>query len=258
MDLVAEKKFEITGTGIKALAAATMLIDHIGAGLLLYWLRQQTTYTGQIAQLETLYWTMRRIGRMAFPLYCYMLVEGYLHTKDLKKYVLRILAMGLISEVPFDLALKWKPVDWAHNNVMWELSLGLTVLLLMDTVLYKLEDVISDYQVRRMLRVAVMLLGMLIGHLTRFDYSAGGIACISVMYFLYGDTKEQRLMSYAAGVLMLALMCGEIEVFAFAMLIPIYFYEGHRGRDSKALRVFFYTFYPIHLIAIYLVRLLFL
>lgn len=253
----AVKRFEITGTGLKTIAVVTMLIDHIAAGFLLYWLNQQTDMD-VFNHYRTVYMVMRRIGRMAFPIYCYMLVEGFLHTSNLKKYVLRILAMAVISELPFDLALRWKTIDLTHNNVMWELALGLLVLLLIHSVLYKTADKIQDVVVRRLIAVAIMLAGMGIGYLLQLDYAESGIACISVMYFLYGVSKEQRLTSFGMGVLMLALMSGEIEVYAFIMLIPLFFYDGKRGRDSKLLRVFFYTFYPVHLIIIYIARLLLL
>lgn len=253
----AVKRFEITGTGLKTIAVVTMLIDHIAAGFLLYWLNQQTD-VDVFNHYRTVYMVMRCIGRMAFPIYCYMLVEGFLHTSNLKKYVQRILTMAVVSELPFDLALRWKLIDWTHNNVMWELALGLIVLLAIHSVLYKTEDAIKDERLRRILAAAIMLAGMGIGHLLQLDYSEGGIACISVMYFLYGVTKEQRLTSFGMGVLMLALMSGNIEVFAFIMLIPFFFYDGKRGRDSKFLRVFFYTFYPVHLIIIYIARLILL
>lgn len=253
----AENKFEITGTGVKTIAVVTMLIDHVAAGLLKYWL---STHAGSqdVSIYYDIYWIMRSIGRMAFPLYCYMLVEGFLHTSNLQKYVLRILGMAVISEVPFDLALRWQLIDIEHNNVMWELALGLVVLLCMHRVLFNMDTIIKSEVLRRGMAVAIMLVGMLIGHVLNLDYSNSGIACIAMMYFLYGYTRQQRLISYATGVLMLALMSGSIEIYAFLMLIPLYFYEGHRGRDSKVLRVFFYTFYPLHLITIYVVRLIFM
>ena len=252
-----EKKFEVTGTGLKTIAVITMLIDHVAAGLILYWINQQI-YTDDVARVYKVYWAMRYIGRMAFPLYCFMLVEGFMHTSNLKKYVLRILAIAVVSEFPFDYGLKFMRLDLKHNNVMWELALGLFVLYLMNTVLHRTNYLISNDINRRLVMVAIMFAGMLIAHFAHLDYSQGGIACISVMYFLYGQTKEQRITSFAAGALMLALMCGEIEVWSFVMLIPIFFYEGHRGRDSKFLRIFFYSFYPVHLTIICLVRLLFL
>ena len=257
MTLDAGRKFEITGTGFKTIAVVTMLIDHIAVGILLYWLNQQTDMV-VFNRFKDVYWVMRGIGRMAFPIYCYMLVEGFLHTSNLKKYVLRILAMAVVSELPFDLALRWKLIDWSHNNVMWELALGLFVLFLIHSVLYKTADTIQDERLRRLIAAAIMLAGMGIGYLLKLDYSEGGIACITAMYFLYGVSKEQRITSFGIGVLMLALMSGKIEVLAFIMLIPLFFYNGKRGHDSKALRVFFYTFYPVHLIIIYLVRLILL
>ena len=83
--------------------------------------------------------------------------------------------------------------------------------------------------------------------------------CIAVMYAWRGNgTKMDRLISFATGVAVLAVCDGSIEVWAFLMLIPMYFYEGNRGLDNKALRLFFYLFYPVHLLILGLIANLFI
>ena len=91
-------KLEITGTGLKLIAVITMLIDHIGAGIIKY---NELGYISIIGDMD-LYTLLRAIGRMAFPIYCYMLVEGFVHTRNIWKYGLRLLAVAVISELPFN------------------------------------------------------------------------------------------------------------------------------------------------------------
>ena len=185
--------FEITGTDLKFIAVITMLIDHMGVALVANMIRQGVEPFSFIVAND-LYHVMRYIGRMAFPIYCYMLVEGFLHTRNIKKYGLRLLLVALISEIPSNL-----------------------------------------------------------------DYGPGGICCIAVMYAWRGNgTKMDRLISFATGVAVLAVCDGSIEAWAFLMLIPMYFYEGNRGLDNKALRLFFYLFYPVHLLILGLIANLFI
>lgn len=87
--------------GLKLIACVTMLIDHIGATLVMQLLRNANAY---IPELWTLYCTMRVIGRVAFPIYSFLLVEGFHHTRDVKKYVGRLGIGMLLSEIPFDVA----------------------------------------------------------------------------------------------------------------------------------------------------------
>ncbi len=250
-----EKKFEVTGTGLKLLAVITMFIDHVASGLFRPWVNAQVLLTNYDTY-NLIYKTMRGVGRLAFPIYCFMLVEGFFHTRSIKKYALRLLGVAVVSELIFDKALKYTWVDFTHNNVLWELLLGLGILTAMDTILNRTGEFITSELVRRILMVAVLLVGMVIAYFAKLDYKQSGIACIGIMYFLYGCTTEKRTAAFAAGVAILTLMSSETEIYALAVLPLMYLYRGSRGRDSKALRVFFYGFYPVHLLLIYALRLI--
>ena len=99
---------------LKYIAMLTMLIDHIAASGLIFLLIDAGMST-------RLYFISRMIGRIAFPIYVFLLVEGFVHTKDIKKYIIRIALFALISEVPFDLAFYNTVFDIYHQNFMWEL-----------------------------------------------------------------------------------------------------------------------------------------
>ena len=124
-----------SGTALKTIACITMLVDHIGAscieaGLLLPELEKGEVSGGALDQLSLfqLDRVLRFTGRLAFPVFCFLLVEGFVHTHDVKKYVRRLFLFALISEVPFDLAFFRTPFALDHQNVYWTLALGVLAM----------------------------------------------------------------------------------------------------------------------------------
>ena len=101
----------ISGSTLKIIAIITMLIDHIGAGVLgrllvVRGMNEAADLNAWIDANSTLvitYQMMRFVGRLAFPIFCFLLIEGFEHTHDVKKYALRLLSFCLVSEIPFDL-----------------------------------------------------------------------------------------------------------------------------------------------------------
>ena len=137
-----EKKKGISGSTLKMIAIVTMLIDHIGAAVLARLL--MVNGLGELNQTNTdaimqwlsangaLYWTytiMRMIGRVAFPIFCFLLVEGFLHTHDVKKYAMRLGLFALLSEIPFDLAFSSKILEFNYQNVFFTLFIGLLTMI---------------------------------------------------------------------------------------------------------------------------------
>ena len=125
----------LSGTALKYIACITMLIDHIGAScieadILLPALAAGAASCGGIpvSTLLAADRVLRYIGRLAFPIFCFLAVEGFLHTHDVKKYVRRLLLFGLLSEVPFDLAFFRTPFAPQHQNVYWTLALGVLAM----------------------------------------------------------------------------------------------------------------------------------
>ena len=117
--------FSLSGTALKRIACLSMLLDHIGASLLENGLFRCSAIDPRLVGLDQL---LRLAGRLAFPIYCFLLVEGFLHTHDFKKYALRMLGFALISEWPFDWAF-FSGVYWGHQNVYFTLLLGLALIL---------------------------------------------------------------------------------------------------------------------------------
>lgn len=258
METNVEKKKGISGSTLKIIAIVTMFIDHVAAGIggRLLW---QTGYmelamAGDIngviewqmeyGTLFTLYSIMRMIGRLGFPIFCFLLIEGFAHTRDVKKYALRLGAFALISEIPFDLAFSGEVLEFTYQNVFFTLFLGLLTMI----CLAKIEEAHVNAKMNKVARffasAGVIFIFCVIAELLKTDYAAIGVISIVVMY-LFRKKKVSQIM---AGCIV---FCWEIT--APLAFIPIGFYNGERGMKLK---YFFYAFYPAHLLLIYIVALL--
>lgn len=213
-----KRKIGLSVFDLKCIAVFTMLIDHIGAFL----------YPQAI-------W-MRYVGRLAFPIYCFLIAEGYIHTRDVKKYMGRLFLFALLSEIPYDLARNGMVFYKDHQNVFFTLLLGLICIYALDTLhsLWKSAAVFAA-------------VGLLTHFIVRPDYGIGGIVMILLFYVFRGRTLEKWV---SVGALNIAYY-GGIQSAAVLALIPIQLYNGSKGRSAK---YFFYAFYPVHLAAIYFIR----
>lgn len=222
----------LSGSTLKIIAMISMLIDHIGA-ILIAPLLEQTELSSNL--LEVVYYSMRTIGRIAFPIFCFLIVEGFLHTKDIKKYALRLLLFSFISEIFFDLALTKTLCYLAYQNVFFTLFIGLIVLI-----------AIKKYEQKPYLQIVFLILGCMAAEVLKTDYSYIGIVLIVLLYKLR-DSRKQQLLYTAAFSLLLG---NPFIIIAYALL---YFYNGTRGLSLKYV---FYCFYPVHLLVLYFLCLL--
>lgn len=244
------KRFSgFSGTSLKLFALITMLIDHVGAilletGLLPY--IYASFFTGHHYTTDDYtFWrnvdtVLRMIGRIAFPIYCFLLVEGFLHTRSAARYALRLGLFALISEIPFDLALYGQPFSGEMQNVFFTLLLGLLALMGMQHMERLLEQHAPKLRFLSLLPLAACAL---LAGLLRTDYFAFGVLFIGVLYL----TRQNRKLQCLAGAVGVAW-----ETTAPLAFLPIYFYNGERGRLK--LKYVFYVFYPLHLFLLALLR----
>lgn len=204
---------------LKLLALVTMMIDHTGDVLL------------------PQYRWLRYIGRLAFPIYAFLIVEGYVHTKDVKKYLARLAMFAVISEVPFDLAFRGAVFDMGGQNVFFTLFLGLLSIVLIDRFVY---NTLLQF-------VLVAALGV-IAQLAHTDYRFIGV-CLIAVFYLFRDRMPFKLAGAANALIPFS---SRIEFMACASLIPIMLYNGKIGRFKW--KYFFYIIYPAHLMALVTVR----
>lgn len=253
-----ETKKGISGFGLKMIAIITMLIDHTAAILVARLITMRPRWgpvdAGNYESWYMFYTLLRSIGRMAFPIYCFLLVEGFVYTKNRAKYAARLFAFALISEIPFDLAFNRTLFEFGYNNVFFTLLIGLLTIMAADLIQTKLQGEQEGGQMplsRRLLQSLllffVLLAGCLLAELVfRCDYGATGVLAIFILYLL----RAHRLFAFALAVIELGVLGSSIEFCALLMLIPMYFYNGTRGRQVK---YFFYVFYPAHILILALI-----
>lgn len=209
---------------LKLIACITMLLDHVGASV----------YPSVI---------LRSIGRLSFPIYCFLLTEGAYYTKDPKRYAGRMAIGMLLSELPYDFLFSGQ-VDWGHQSVMSTLLLAYLAIWAGQ----KTDDSIAT----------AFLLGgaALVAEYLRCDYGAMGV--VMVAGFWLSRNAKHRLAIQTVLVAAVCLLIPSmtisvfgvripIQVFGLLAMVPVACYNGCKLVRSKGVQTAFYLFYPAHL-----------
>lgn len=228
------KKPALSGSTLKIMALAIMLIDHVGAVIV-----QRTMWMPGFDHdfWNSLYMPIRYIGRLAFPIFCFLLVEGFVHTSDAKKYMRRLLVFAFISEIPFDLAITGKVFSLEYQNVFWELTWGMGAMFLLQII----EKRQLNYLVQVVARLGTIAVFALSAEHMNFDYGMYGIISIVALYVF----RQNKLMQLLIGAF--SFYWEPVAPLAFLIMA---FYNGKRGRTLKYI---FYAFYPAHLLILYMI-----
>ena len=240
-----QTKTGLTGNQLKIIAMVSMTLDHIGVALFPQNL------------------LLRILGRLAFPIYAFMIAEGYSHTSNVKAYAWRLFFFGLISEIPFNLIYSGSWIFPFHQNVMFTLLLGLLCIREIDR--FRGEKTVKRGVVSA-LKIALFLL---IGTVGFVDYGLTGILTV-IAFYLFRNIKWAPLFQLVTLVLLYIVFFKgqsiELNVFGYnyflpiqgfgvLALIPIWLYNGKRKKrvHSKVWQYAFYAFYPLHMLVIYAV-----
>lgn len=236
-------RFSVSGSTLKIIAIISMLIDHTGAAIIRP-LRTALPDTMQQTKnfLTWIYPLSRNIGRLAFPIFCFLLVEGFFHTRNVYKYAGRLFLFALISELPFDYALGKSLFDFHHQNVYFTLLFALLALIALSEIEQLKPRCFHQRIFCRLLQIIACVFPLIIAQRCYFDYRFRGIMVIFVLYGFHQNRKEQAAMGA------LTISWETWGPFAF---LPIWFYNGKRGLSLKYL---FYWFYPVHLIVLGFLR----
>lgn len=189
------------------------------------------------------------LGRISFPIFCFLLVEGFFHTHSLKKYSLNLGIFALISEPIYDLANTGKLFSLEQQNVLFTLLLGLIVL-----------TIVNRFNKNVIISCVTIVMGAYISYICNLDGWYYGIALISVFYLFY----DMPALKYTASILVMYIcglnfkISGFIDIYFLTAVLSLLFISMYNGKRGVKMKYCFYIFYPVHLCIFYLVSLMFI
>lgn len=261
-------RFSITSSGLKLIAFITMIIDHVGVVLVLSYLRRQ----GISPSDSMLYQYCRIIGRIAFPLFVFMIAEGMYRTKSRPKYLLRLLLLALISEPAFDLAIYSKPWNPNSQNVIFSLLGAAFLIYIVDIIKNRIKSIKLSILLRSLTALGICIAVFLL--CTDYAFVAPLLALcfyelrwrprlmyplaailIAASYTLYSTLHYLYPVNQMANFSLQSILSSTLtELYATLALPLVYLYQGKRGfRWPKPA---YYLIYPGHLLLLYLISLL--
>lgn len=227
---------------LRVIAMVTMLLDHM-----------------YITIFPNSNW-MNYVGRISFPIFAFLLVEGFFHTSNLKRYLTRLAIFAVISEIPFNLMMNRTFIYPYHQNVLFTFIIGLATMYIIE------KSKSFDNKVASVtLVIFTCIFSFIFATITLADYFGYGILIILTFYFAYGLKNgwiiEVIGMIYVNFILIggnnISIFNGSydlpIQAFALLSLIFIWLYNGKRGISTKAAQYTFYIFYPLHMLILYLI-----
>lgn len=234
-------KWGISSFGLKIIAAVTMLIDHCGVLF--------------AADNRWLYLIMRGIGRISFPLFCFLLVEGFFHTRNKVKHVINLVLFALISEVPYDM-FSGSFFSMGKQNVIITLLVGFLVIWAFDSILNITDEEIGQ-RVRRIdtnffdviITLIVMGVGFVVTYVLNSTYNIGGVLLIIFFYLSYKKPIGRIVSNIFCNV---GLYPIGVQWLGGLSSIVIEFYNGKLG--ARKWKYFFYIFYPGHLLVLSIIK----
>ena len=193
----------------------------------------------------------RCVGRVSFPVYCFLLTQGFLHTRDVRAYGRRLLLLAILSEIPFDLLIFGRVACGVEQNVLFSLLLGLMALLAADTLRGK---PVQSALVSLTLCMAAMV--------ARVSYGWLAIALCLCVYYA-GESRTRLALSMAGALLLYTLslaLSGVTSSWVLVSLCALFSlpvlltYNGRRGARNPVFTFLFYAAYPMHLLALIAIR----
>lgn len=227
---------------LKWIAMISMAIDHVGV-VFGPWLDPE------------IYTLMRALGRTAFPIYAFLLVEGSVHTRNAPKYLLRLLLFAVISEIPFDLAFynqEGALMYWVHQNIFVTLAIGLGAIMVLDRL--KREN---KYPLKELLYGAIAILACLMADVFQGDYGFLGV-CLTLLFYFTRGYRIGVPLALLAWLAYYDWSTGFVmELYGVPAALFVGIYNGRKG-ETRLPKWFFYGFYPAHLLILALMRHIFL
>ena len=243
---------------LKMIALITMLIDHIGASLVL-----QALSFVDVENYDAwyiFYRILRNLGRTSFPIYAFLLVEGFFYTHSRKKYFERLALFALLSEIPYDMAFHGSVFYGKDQNVFLTLVVGFLAIWGLERCKEMCLAFSKQGEMGKnilswgtMLAVSVLLVFLcsIFAKVLHMDYGSYGVWLI-VLFYLGMRWNISRVLVCIVGYLLFLW-----EPFCFGGFLLILFYNGTRKPRGKGIQYCFYLFYPMHLLILGLLRVVF-
>ena len=193
------------------------------------------------------------IGRIAFPIFAFLITEGYIHTSNINKYIKRMVIFAIITEIPFNLMVSASPIYPFHQNVLWTFVISLLTLKYLN-----FDNVKNSFK-----SILIILLSIIIATVTMCDYFGAGVMMVVGFYIFRKSKLLQLLMMIYVNMILLQGYSYPIDIagytyyfpqqgFALLSLIFIWLYNGKQGYHAKWFKIFCYAFYPLHMLILYI------
>lgn len=195
---------------------------------------QMAIATEEGAKWLKLYNFLINFRHFSFPIFAFLLVEGFIHTSNIRKYFIRVFIIAIISEVPFDLCMFNETYNWSLQNPVFTLSTALLVMHFME-----------KWHRNTFKMWLPVILGSLIAYFANFQFGFWGVPGMALMYYFH----KEKILQMIFGIIATAVGSVSIHFLPVVCFIPIWFYNGERGRFNP--KWFYYIYYPLHLAAFY-------
>lgn len=213
---------------LKIIACITMICDHLG----------YLFYKGKLSFFNY-------IGRIAFPIFAFQISEGYIHTKNLKKYIIRLFIFAIISQYPFMIF---------HNLISNELALNIFFTLLIGLI----SIIIYDKLQCKPLALIIDLLLACLAEFTNCDYGSYGVLII-LLFYIFRNNKLLMTLTFS----LCTIINYGIKIYKYGLfqiysllciftILPIFIINLYNKKQGKKVKYFLYIFYPAHLLIIYI------
>lgn len=193
------------------------------------------------------------IGRIAFPIFAFLITEGYIHTSNINKYIKRMVIFAIITEIPFNLMVSASPIYPFHQNVLWTFVISLLTLKYLN----------FDNTKNIFKSILIIILAIIIATITMCDYFGAGVMMVVGFYIFRKSKLLQLLMMIYVNMILIQGYSYPIDIagytyyfpqqgFALLSLIFIWLYNGKQGYHAKWFKIFCYAFYPLHMLILYI------
>lgn len=228
------KKIQVlNGAQLKYIAFASMLIDHVNKAIILPYLEVGSTLSKISSVFDVL-------GRIAFPLFSFFIVEGFFRTHSRKKYLINLLFFAVISEIPYDMFSSKVFLEFRLNNVLFSLALSLISIWILDEFRNKYEEKLGNFWI--LFSIPLLIVMYFVSIFVSGDYDFHAIMTAFFFYIFYDKPLTSAFFAY------ISIIKEWWSILGFGLTIM---YNGKKGKQNK---IFNYLFYPVHLFILGLLR----